>query len=41
MDVSLIVIGFHGKSNVEEMLLGSVSKKVITKANQPVLVIKR
>jgi len=40
-DVSLIVIGSHGKSNVEEMLLGSVSEAVIRKATQPVLVVKR
>ncbi|OPY85909.1 MAG: Universal stress protein [Syntrophus sp. PtaU1.Bin208] len=40
-DVSLIVIGSHGKSNLEEMLLGSVSEKVIRKAVRPVLVIKR
>jgi len=40
-DVSLIVIGSHGKSNIEEMLLGSVSEKVIRKAVRPVLVIKR
>jgi len=40
-DVSLIVIGSHGKSNVEEMLLGSVSEKVIRKAVRPVLVVKR
>jgi len=38
---SLIVIGSHGKSNLEEMLLGSVSEKVIRKAVRPVLVIKR
>jgi nucleotide-binding universal stress UspA family protein len=40
-DVSLIVIGSHGKSNLEEMLLGSVSEKVIRKSVRPVLVIKR
>ncbi len=40
-DVSLIVIGSHGKSNVAEMLLGSVSEKVIRKAKRPVLVVKR
>ena len=39
--ISLIIIGSHGKSNVEEMLLGSVSEKVIRKAKGPVLVIKR
>lgn len=38
--VSLIVIGSHGKSNVEEMLLGSVSEKVIRKAKGPVLVVR-
>jgi len=40
-DVSLTVIGSHGKSNVEEMLLGSVSEAVIRKAVRPVLVVKR
>ena len=39
--VSLIVIGSHGKSNVVEMLLGSVSEKVIRKSGTPVLVVKR
>ena len=39
--VSLIVIGSHGKSNVEEMLLGSVSEKVLRKSGTPVLVVKR
>jgi nucleotide-binding universal stress UspA family protein len=40
-DISLIVIGSHGKSNLEEMFLGSVSEKVIRKCKSPVLVIKR
>jgi len=40
-DVSLIVIGSHGKSNVREMLLGSVSEKVIRGSKRPVLVVKR
>ena len=39
--VSAIVIGSHGKTNIEEMLLGSVSEKVIRKSKSPVLVIKR
>ncbi|RLG23437.1 universal stress protein, partial [Methanosarcinales archaeon] len=39
--ISLIVIGSHGKSNVKEMLLGSVSEKVIKKSKRPVLVVKR
>ena len=40
-DVSIIVIGSHGKSNLEEVFLGSVSEKVIRKSKKPVLVIKR
>ena len=40
-DVSLIVIASHGKSNISEMFLGSVSEKVIRKSKKPVLVIKR
>jgi nucleotide-binding universal stress UspA family protein len=39
--VSAIVIGSHGKTNLEEMLLGSVSEKVIRKSKTPVLIIKR
>ena len=40
-DISIIIIGSHGKSNVEEMLLGSVSEKVVRKCKKPVLVVKR
>ena len=40
-DVSLIVLGSHGKSNIKEMLLGSVSEGVIRGSKRPVLVIKR
>jgi len=40
-NVSAIVIGSHGKSNIKEMLLGSVSEKVIRKSQKPVLVVKR
>ena len=39
--VSAIVIGSHGKSNLKEMLLGSVSENVIRHSKAPVLVIKR
>jgi len=39
--VSAIVIGSHGKTNLEEMVLGSVSEKVIRQSKSPVLVIKR
>ena len=40
-NVSAIVIGSHGTSNIKEMFLGSVSEKVIRKAKKPVIVIKR
>jgi nucleotide-binding universal stress UspA family protein len=39
--VSAIVIGSHGKTNLQEMFLGSVSEKVIRKSKGPVLVVKR
>jgi nucleotide-binding universal stress UspA family protein len=39
--VSVTVLGSHGKSLVKEMLLGSVSEKVIRKSSKPVLVIRR
>jgi len=38
---SVIVVGSHGKSNLEEMLLGSISEKVVRKSKHPVLVVKR
>lgn len=40
-DVSIIVIGSHGKSNIEEMFLGSVSENVMRKSKNPVLIVKR
>lgn len=40
-DVSLIVIGSHGMSNIKEMFLGSVSETVIRKSQKPVFVVKR
>ncbi len=40
-NVTAIVIGSHGVSNLEEMLIGSVSEKVIRKSKNPVLVVKR
>lgn len=40
-DVSAIVVGSHGKSNITEMFLGSVSENIIRKSRTPVLVIKR
>jgi len=40
-EASVVVIGSHGKSCVEEMFLGSVSEKVVRKSKRPVLVIRR
>ena len=40
-DVSAIVIGSHGKSNIKEMFLGSVSENAIRYCKKPVLVVKR
>jgi len=39
--VSIIVLGSHGKSNIQEMLLGSVSENVIRHAKVPVMIIGR
>lgn len=38
---TVIVLGSHGKSNLREILLGSVSENIVRKAMIPVLVIKR
>jgi nucleotide-binding universal stress UspA family protein len=40
-NISVVVIGSHGKSCISEMLLGSVSEKVIRKSSKPVLVVRR
>jgi nucleotide-binding universal stress UspA family protein len=40
-NVSVIIIGSHGKSDIVEMLLGSVAEKVVRKAKRTVLVVKR
>ena len=40
-NVSVVVVGSHGKSCVAEMLLGSVSEKVVRKSNKPVLIVRR
>ena len=40
-DVSAIVIGSHGKSNLQEMFLGSVSEKVARRCKKPILIVKR
>lgn len=38
--VSAITMASHGASDIEEMLLGSVTDKVIRKSKQPCLIIK-
>lgn len=40
-NVSVIVMGSHGKSNLTDMLIGSVAEKVIRKSPKPVLIVKR
>ena len=40
-DVSALVIGSHGMSNLQELFLGSVSEKVIRRSKTPVFIIKR
>mgnify|MGYP001118583451 CR=1 FL=1 len=40
-NVSAIVIGSHGKSNIEDMFLGSCAEKVVRKSKTPVIVVKR
>ncbi len=40
-NVSLIVIGSHGRSNIRDRLLGTVSEYVVKNAHQPVMVVKR
>ncbi len=39
-DVSAITMASHGASDIEEMLLGSVTDKVVRKSKQPCLIIK-
>ncbi len=38
---SIIVIGSHGRSNIGDIFLGSVSDRVIRKCQRPVMVVKR
>ncbi|WP_456471863.1 universal stress protein [Methanocaldococcus sp.] len=40
-DVDIIVMGSHGKTNIKEILLGSVTEHVIKKSNKPVMVVRR
>ncbi len=39
--VDLVVIGTHGRSNLEQLLLGSVAEKIVRYASCPVLTIPR
>jgi len=39
--VSVIVVGSHGKSNIDQMLLGTVSYKLVKRVKKPILVIKK
>lgn len=39
--VSMIVLGSHGRSNLSDMFLGSVAEKVVRKCTKPVYVVKR
>jgi nucleotide-binding universal stress UspA family protein len=41
MNADLLVIGTHGRSGFERLLLGSVAEKVLRKARCPVLVVPR
>jgi len=36
----LIVIGSHGRSGIEKLVLGSVAQRVLSHAHQPVLVVR-
>ncbi len=38
--VDLIVIGSHGRSGVEKLVLGSVAGKVVAQSTRPVLVVR-
>ncbi|MGQ9795034.1 universal stress protein [Desulfosoma sp.] len=40
-NVSAIILGSHGRSNLSSVLLGSVSEYVIRHAKKPVIVVRR
>jgi nucleotide-binding universal stress UspA family protein len=40
-NVSVTIMGSHGTSNLKDMIMGSVTKKVVGKCKNPILVIKR
>ncbi len=39
-DVDLIVMGSHGRSGIEKLVLGSVAHKVVTNTQLPVLLVR-
>ncbi|XRO77426.1 universal stress protein [Methanocaldococcus sp. 10A] len=40
-NVDVIIMGSHGKTNLKDILLGSVTENVIKKSDKPVLIVKR
>ena len=40
MDVSLLIMGSHGKTGLSRLLMGSVAEGVVRKATIPVLIVK-
>jgi len=40
-DASLIIVGSRGTGNIEDMVLGSVSYKLIKRSRKPIMIIKR
>lgn len=40
-NISLVILGSHGKSMIKEMMLGSVSGKIVRRCNKPLLIIRR
>lgn len=41
LDAGLVVVGTHGRSGLDRLLMGSVAEKVIRRSQVPVLVVKR
>lgn len=39
-DADLIVIGSHGRSGIEKLVLGSVAQKIVTNTRLPVLLVR-
>jgi nucleotide-binding universal stress UspA family protein len=40
LDVSLLIMGSHGKTGLSRLLMGSVAEAVVRKAQVPVLIVK-